>query len=92
MEKNKAGKWGGSEGGSFLKFLFYFFCPIVWHVKLPRPEVPGVEPVPPVVEEWNLNRCTARKVQDFPFSLFIYYLNIFKKIYFWLHVGFLLLW
>ena len=54
----------------------------MWHVKLPQPEVPGVETVPPVMEEWNLNRCTARKVQDFPFSLFIYYLIIFKKFIF----------
>ena len=36
--------------------------------------------MPPVVEEWNLNHCTARKVQGFPFSLFIYYL-FFKKLF-----------
>ena len=34
-------------------------CHTAWHVKLPQP---GIEPMPPAVEEWSLNHWTTREV------------------------------
>ena len=39
--------------------LFFFFGRIVWHVELP---LPGIEPMPPAVEAWNLNHWTTREI------------------------------
>ena len=48
-------------------FLKFFGC-AMWHVGITVPQ-PGIEPMPPAVEAWNLNHWTAREVPKFFYFL-----------------------
>ena len=45
---------------SMAAFFFSFFVCTKGHVELPQP---GIKPMAPIVEEWNLSHWTMREVQ-----------------------------